>query len=297
MARSFRPAHSDDLGLRRALSDRLLPLLVAAMVFLAGLALAGAVAAAGLAAHWRLGAASLVTVQVPDDGSQGNRAEAVAAALRKAPGVGSVKPLSQSDVSALLAPWLGTDAGALALHLPSVFEVRLQQGANADGVASAVHAVAPDAPVEQSGAWLQRLAALANSLQACAALALCVVAFVAAAVTAIATRAGIAARRDSIETVHALGATDGFIAARFAFRVTWLVFAGALIGLLFAVPVVAGLARMATPFVSVAASAPPSLPSLPPELWAGLALLPAAFALVGWVSAQITVRGWLARLP
>ena len=44
-AARLRPARFDDLGLRRAISDRLLPLLVAAMAFLAALALAGAVAA------------------------------------------------------------------------------------------------------------------------------------------------------------------------------------------------------------------------------------------------------------
>ena len=38
---SLRPSGFDELGLRRALSDRMLPLLVAAMAFLAALALAG----------------------------------------------------------------------------------------------------------------------------------------------------------------------------------------------------------------------------------------------------------------
>ncbi len=41
----LRPARFDDLGLRRALSDRLLPALVAAMTFLAALTLAGVVGA------------------------------------------------------------------------------------------------------------------------------------------------------------------------------------------------------------------------------------------------------------
>jgi len=81
---SLRPRGSDDLGLRRALSDRLLPLLVAAMVFLAALAMAGAIAAAGLAAHWRGGAASLLTVQVPQPEG---RAEAVALVLAHTPGL------------------------------------------------------------------------------------------------------------------------------------------------------------------------------------------------------------------
>ena len=56
---------SDDLGLRRGLGDRMLPLLVAAMAFLAAMALAGALAAAALAQHWQGGAEAALTVQVP----------------------------------------------------------------------------------------------------------------------------------------------------------------------------------------------------------------------------------------
>ena len=63
--RRLRPAGFDELGLRRALSDRMLPFLVAAMAFLAALALAGWVGAASLAQHWQQGASSALTVQVP----------------------------------------------------------------------------------------------------------------------------------------------------------------------------------------------------------------------------------------
>ena len=47
------PAGFDDLGLRRALGDRMLPLLVAAMAFLAALAVAGSAGAAALVRHWQ----------------------------------------------------------------------------------------------------------------------------------------------------------------------------------------------------------------------------------------------------
>ena len=58
----------DELGLRRALADRMLPFLVAAMAFLAALALAGWVGAAALARHWQEGAGAALTVQVPQPG-------------------------------------------------------------------------------------------------------------------------------------------------------------------------------------------------------------------------------------
>ena len=298
---SLRPRGSDDLGLRRALSDRLLPLLVAAMVFLAALAMAGAIAAAGLAAHWRGGAAPLLTVQVPQPEG---RAEAVALVLEHTPGL-TTRRLDAAEVADLLRPWLGQDAARLSLNLPAVFEVRTDPvtGPQAAQFDAALERAAPGTLVERNGAWFARLVALAGSLQACAALAVVLVACVGAAVVAVAARAGLAARRDAIEIVHGLGATHGMIASRFAGRVTLLAFLGALLGVAMAVPVLLGLASLTAPFQAqtLAASAqddPGSLfAALPPLLWELLPALPVSAALIGWVTTQITVRTWLARLP
>jgi cell division transport system permease protein len=309
MARSLRPARADDLGLRRALSDRLLPLLVAAMIFLAALALAGALAAAGLAQHWRTGASSMMMVQVPQPeilAAGGTRAAIVAQVLAGAPGVAASRRLTQSEIAALLRPWLGDDAARLSLPLPALFEVRLSSAAaGTASLAAALQQAAPGTLVERNGVWLTRLADLVRSLQACAALALLVVAFVATAVTAIATRAGLSARRDAIEIVHGLGATDGMIAGQFAGRVTVLALGGAVLGVVLAVPVLLGLATLAAPFLPSAGS--PSAPdavlpvtlfaALPPALWVALIVLPLLAAAIGWVTAQGTVRVWLARLP
>ena len=81
----------------------------------------------------------------------------------------------------------------------------------------------PGAAVESHGVWVARLLALARSLEAVALAALLLVAGIAAAVVAVAVRAGIAARRAAIAILHALGASDGDIAGRFAQRVALLV--------------------------------------------------------------------------
>ena len=48
------------------MADRLLPMLVAAMSFLAALAIAGSIASATLAQHWQGDAGAALTIQVPD---------------------------------------------------------------------------------------------------------------------------------------------------------------------------------------------------------------------------------------
>src|SRR5271169_5372684 len=139
--RLLRPAGFDELGLRRAISDRMLPFLVAAMGFLAALALSGWVGAAALANSWQAGAASALTVQVPQPGDPaaqggGTRVAAVLATLRAAPYVAAAQPLSAGELATLLRPWLGAGADRLAIPLPAVIAVRLSDsGADIDALA------------------------------------------------------------------------------------------------------------------------------------------------------------------
>ncbi len=294
----LRSARFDDLGLRRAVGDRMLPLLVAAMAFLAALALAGSAGAAALVRHWQEGAAAALTVQVPaaDDAT---RLAAVLAALRATPGVATVHALTDAELTALLRPWLGQAGSTLGLRLPAVVAVQLAGDApDLAGLQDRLSALAPGTQVESHGIWVQRLALLARSLQACAWLALAVVAGVAAAVVAVATRAGLAARRAAIEIVHGLGATDGYIARRFARRTTVLAAIGGLLGAVAAVPVLVALTTLAAPFVAVPGSPPvPPLQALPVLLVIGLPALPLGAAAIGFLTAQATVRAWLRRLP
>jgi cell division transport system permease protein len=303
MTRLLRPRGSDDLGLRRALSDRLLPLLVAAMTFLASLALAGAIAASSLARHWQGGAASLMTVQVPDPGAASalpakTRADAASFALQAMPGV-AARRLGQAELMAVLQPWLGAASTNLALDLPAMFELKLAPGTDPRALAQRLTQAAPGTIVEQNSLWSDRLAVLGRSLWASAALSLLVVTLVAVALVAVATRAGLAARRESIEIVHGLGATDRMIAGRFATRVTLLVSFGSILGLILAVPLLLALATLSAPFENAPAptDARALLGLLPVTLWAILPALPVAAAAIGWVTAQATVRGWLGGLP
>jgi cell division transport system permease protein len=304
--RTLRPAGFDELGLRRAISDRVLPFLVAAMAFLAALALAGWVGAASLARHWQQGASSALTVQVPQPREPapqggGTRLDRVLALLAASPGIAAARTLSDEELGDLLRPWLGSGAERLAVPLPAVVAVRLSDPDPAlDRLARRLNEAAPGTLLESHGVWIRRLSVLARSMQACAGLALLLVATVAAAVIAVAARAGLAARREAIEIVHCLGATDGYIAARFAGRAALLAGTGGLAGAVLAWPVLVTLASLAAPFAGnapEAASLAGMIAVLPAALWLVLPGMPLAAAAIGFVTAQATVRRWLRRLP
>lgn len=323
----------------------MVPSLVAAMAFLASLALAGAVGARLLAQRWSSGAGAILTVQVPDPGMAASggpgmsirgtsirgasirgastRIDAVMAQLARAQGISDIHRLSQAELERLLQPWLG--GGAISLPLPAVVQLRLMPRgddttpASLPTLAPSLAAIAPGTLVEDSAAWSERLLALTYSLQACAALALLTVGTVAGCVVMLATRAGIANRRQAIEIVHGLGATDGYIAGRFARRAGSLALVGGVTGALVALPVLAVLSHLAAPFASEHVT-PDSLPGgsigpagadpattldfvfalpgmLPLPLLISMPVLPLAAGLIGWLTAQVTVRLWLRRLP
>jgi cell division transport system permease protein len=310
---------TDELGLRTTLSTRMLPLLVAAMTFLAALAAAGAVAASRVSTHWAQGAGAALTVQVPrgnepallQSGQPGetSRLATVVALLNSADGVASARPLGQAELLRLLKPWLGNQADLPALPLPAVIEVHLSDpAADLAAVTARIDVAAPGTLIEHHESWLSRLADLTRSLQACAALALALVAGVGVAVIVVATRGGLSARRETIEIVHLLGATDQTIANRFAARCTVLAGAGAVFGAVAALPVLLALAYLAAPFSINASNTLPAptdlrdlvmaaMAALPTQIWLTQLALPFSAILVGWLTAQATVRSWLKRLP
>ena len=223
------------------------------------------------------------------------------ALLSGTPGITQARPLSDDELAELLRPWLGSGAERLALPLPAVIAVRLAESPpELDKLTRRLDVAAPGTLVESHGVWIGRLSALARSLQACAGLALLLVAGVAAAVIAVATRAGLSARREAIEIVHGLGATDGYIAARFAGRATLLAAVGGLAGAVAALPVLLTLANLAAPFAGLQSRTEVSadlITALPAVLWLTLPGMPAAAAVIGFLTAQGTVRRWLRRLP
>jgi cell division transport system permease protein len=218
--------------------------------------------------------------------------------LRASPDVASARALTATELTALLRPWLGTAGDTTALTLPAVIEVHMALGADPAPLAASLDRAAPGTLTESHGVWVDRLAGLAGSLQLCAWAAVLVVALVATAVVMVATQAGLAARREAIETVHGLGATDGYIAGRFARRVSRLASLGGLLGAIAALPVLLALAELAAPFMPGQVS--PDLRAaltLGLPLWIALPALPIAAGTIGWLTAQATVRRWLRKLP
>ncbi|WP_420345414.1 cell division protein FtsX [Pelagibius sp.] len=282
--------------LDRDATGRYLPLLVAIMVYLAALALAGAMVASKLAARWDSGLSGAVTIQLPAAGADGDpAAEAVVALLRDTAGVTAVERLDTQDIAALLEPWLG-DAGLTAdLPLPGLIAVTVDADNPPDlnALRRAVLAVAPGSLVDDHQRWLGHLLDLTWAIEAMAIVVVALVVLAAAIMVAFVTRMGLAAHEQAIEVLHLIGAQDSYVARQFQGHALSLGLRGGLIGLLCALPTLY-LGRHL--LRQVDSGLLPEMQLLPHE-WSLLVLLPVASALVAMTTARITVLRTLARMP
>lgn len=284
--------------LDRDASGRYLPLLVAIMVYLAALALAGAISVNKLAERWDSGLSGALTVQIPAGSAaaeDGPALDALVTALRASPGVLSVEPMAKKEITALLEPWLGDSVAAGDLPLPRLVAVTVEPGATPDieGLRAQLQDLAPGSQLEDHQRWLARLLDLARAVEVMAGVVVLLVLLAACIMVTFVTRMGLAAHEQAIELLHLIGAQDSYVARQFQNHALSLGLRGGILGLLCAVPTLY-LARLLLQRIDS---------GLLPELtlksweWAVLILLPVAAALVTMVTARMTVLRTLARMP
>lgn len=292
----------NDIPLRRDGTARLLPWLVAPMVYLAALALAGMLALHGVLQTWDRGLAGTMTVELPPaQGPQGDKSLAAALALLRAtPGVTRADALSPAAEGKLLKPWLGTAIAPGELQLPRLIDLRIASGAAIDiaGLKAHLAAAVPGAVLDDHQVWLDRVYGLALSVEATG---LAIVAMVGAAcvlTVVFTTRAGLAVHHDVIELLHLSGARDSYIARQFEHEALRLGFTGGVAGIVLAALTLWGLHHAAAT-TAVFGEEARLLPDLSLVLWqwASLALLPVAAGFAAMVTARLTVLRALARMP
>ncbi len=297
-----------DLQLERDSLGRFLPWLIAFMVYLSVLALAGMLALDDIAGRWDRGMSGTMTVQMAPTRPAGEdaaaakeakrrdekRIKAALSVLKSTQGIQRAEILGDDKLMALLEPWLGGEVSGTDLPLPHLIDVELDRGVELDmaTLKRRLKTAAPGAVIDDHGIWLEHLI---NLIQTVKALALAVLIFIALATTAtviFATRTGLAIHYEAIEVLHLIGAQDSYIARQFASRALMLGLRGGVIGLLLALPTIWGIGSLARSLQS----------GLLPEFslgivhWGILACLPVAVALIAMISARLTVMKTLARM-
>jgi cell division transport system permease protein len=290
-------AHRSDLPLDRDALSRFLPWLIAFMVFLAVLAMAGVLVLNATAARWDRGITGTLTVQIisaDDPSKDDDRLQKVLKILAETPEVDRFETLGDDKLLALLEPWLGTGVGAQDLPLPRLVDVELKPDAKLDveALSRRVEARVPGVSIDDHSLWLERLVHLIRTVEGLASLILVLIALATVGTVVFTTRTGLAIHRNAIEILHFIGAQDSYVASQFAGRALTLGLKGGVAGLLLAAPTLWGIGVMARRMDS---GLLPDI-TLGPVHWAALAGLPVAVALIAMVTARLTVLKTLSRM-
>jgi cell division transport system permease protein len=228
-----------DLPLAETALTRFLPWTIAALVYLAVLALAVAAVADGALRLYSL-RARLVTVTLPAVPDAGQSAREIAAALgvlRQTRGVISATLVPTQELEQLVEPWLGDVETSGELPLPRLIDVTLDPQAEPDlpalkdrlqevvaGVTIGVEARSRDRAERMAGffrAWGggAGVLALLGSLLA----------------VAVITRVSLRAQVQIVELLRCMGAPDSYLARQFERYALWSGLRGGLVGFVLAV--------------------------------------------------------------
>lgn len=293
---------ASDLALARDASSRFLPWLIAFMVWLAAIALAAAMVLSGAGAKWRAGLSGTMTVQIVPVGAEGpealaERVQTALALLRATPGIASAEALPETHVLKLIEPWIGKGglAGDLGLPLPRLIDVQLAERATIDtrALAARLAGQVPGAALDDHGAWLERLLALAGAVEAVAYAVLALIGVAAVATVVFTTRTGLAIHHGEIELLHLIGAQDSYVARQFERHALGIGLKGGLAGLALAAGTLLLIGTLAARIESGL------LPSfrLDALQWTVLVSLAVIAALISMITARLTVMRALARMP
>ena len=286
-----------DLPLDKDALSRFLPWLIAFMVFLAVLAMAGMLVLNSTAARWDQGISGTLTVQLiptEDPEEDDERLQKVLSIIAQTPEIDRYETLSDDRLLKLLEPWLGATAGARDLPLPRLVDVELKPDAklNAEALSKRLQAQVSGVGVDDHRVWLKRLVRLIQTVEGLATMVLIFIAFATIGTVVFTTRTGLAIHREAIEILHLIGAQDSYVARQFATRALMLGLKGGVIGLILAVPTLLGIGTLAQQMDSTLL---PDI-TLGPAHWMALAALPVVVSLIAMLTARLTVMNTLSRM-
>jgi len=166
-------------------------------------------------------------VEIPNGASN---LDALAAALRSAPGVTSVEAVPESEMRRTLERWLGPAAQSADLPVPALVNFDVKPGLALAPIERRVRAIAPGA---QISAHADRVGPLLRSMRALQWLAFGLVLLLSAAAAAavvLAARGALDTHRSTIEVMHGIGATDLQLTHLFQRKIALDALLGSLVG-------------------------------------------------------------------
>jgi len=276
-----------------------MPWVIAIMIALTVMAAAAGLALNNIAGNARDEIAGGITVQIVEGApvERGRQAERAVSYFSNREDVASVRRVPDEELADLLAPWLG-DVGMAeedGVPIPALVDVRLSGPVTAERLSemrSELLAQAPAARIDAQASWLGPVFDAVRSLQFLAIGLIVLLALTSAAAVWLAARSALGSNRETIETIHHLGGTDGQIAGIFQRSIAWDAALGGAAGLLLGMAAVFILGQQFAGLESglVAGGGLGTLD------WLAIAAIPVVGIVLAVITARLTVIAALRRM-
>jgi cell division transport system permease protein len=289
---SFKP----DIALARDEASRFLPWIIALMVYLAALTLAGSFTLHRTVMAGHAAQIQSFSVHLPHMNDKADETvDKVLSVVKNTPGVTDAQIVTIGRIKEMVEPWLGSSAALSSLPLPMIIEGKLAASASIDyaQLKAKIDTIAPGSDIDDHKQWIAQFSSLVHLVQ----WVLFVIAFFIIAATAFvvifACKTSLKIHRSTVSLLHRLGAMDSYIARQFQNYAALLALKGAFVGSGFAAGTILGIHIMARHIDS------PLFPSFALTLshWLILVTLPLFMSLLALLSARTSVLATLHKMP
>jgi cell division transport system permease protein len=240
----------EELPINEGYSKTFLTVIVAVSVFLFAITLSGVLGINTMFENSRKQVVTNFTVQVlPLPNYEDSKKDLlnIVSFLERYPNIVQVSVLTDTEIRALLEPWLGNNVDVELLPIPKLLDVKISPNKNFDykELTIRLSEVSAQASINDHNLWLSRLLKFINSLKMLALTILILVAL--ASITAIiyAAQTSLNVHKEIIKILHVMGATDKYIAINYVKQITQSSIIAGIIGTFIAIPAILVVGNMA----------------------------------------------------
>jgi cell division transport system permease protein len=233
-------ADIDEIPITKDPMTRLVPWIMALLVFLLCLVLTGASSINVSVQRWQVGMSHRVNIEIPlqHEIDRARVTTAVAQYLTSNPGVSRIDIADKAKLYSLF----GVSVQQAALYpdfpLPVMIEAHLDPeiGVPLSDVMTQLQQVSPGVRIETYSQWHDMLLLLRQTLHLIGYIFMLLIAITVIIMITLVTRAGLAAHQESISILRLIGASNGYIARKFQNQAFKLSLRGAITGFGLALP-------------------------------------------------------------
>lgn len=296
-------SRKQELPLKDDSSTLFLKVMISIAVFLFAVTLAGVLSINSMLLNWNQSILGSLTVQImpvnnlDKDKAREETLEHQKKAVRFLEGLDEIEkvtPLEDEQLEKLIKPWLGDGVNIRELPVPRLIDVRIKKGTELDFMvlAEKLAQVSSQASLDNHKLWLNKLIKFADGLKMMALSVLLLVIVVTSGAIFYSTQTSLGLHQRIIEILHLMGAKDTYVAQQYAKRTAQLGFIGGIIGLIFAIPSIFAISRLAEQIEGGIISEA----TLSPEAWGTILSLPVFASLIAMITAYYTVKRTLEKM-